>query len=731
VVLATGLGKTWLSAFDTHACEYRRVLFVAHREEILAQAMETFRTCRPNARLGRYTAAEKAMDADVVFASIQTLGRPAHLEKFAPDHFDYIVVDEFHHAAARTYRRLIDHFTPKFMLGLTATPERTDGGDLLSLCQENLVFRCDAFEAIEKDLLAKFRYFGVPDEVDYANIPWRSSKFDEAALTAAVSTHARAVNAFEQYRKHRGTRTLGFCCSTTHADFMADFFRQSGVRAASVHSGEGSAPRTTSLEQLRDGELDVVFAVDMFNEGVDVPSIDTVLMLRPTESAIVWMQQFGRGLRKAAGKTQLTVIDYIGNHRSFLTKVRALLSIAEGDRALTLALERIRAGEPLWPNGCDVTYELKALDIISGLLGSSSAGDALEAYYRDFQLRHEMRPTATEVLHAGFKPQSSGHGGWLNFVRHMGGLSERERQVHVRHAGFLGSLERTPMTRSYKMLVLKAMQQAGAFPGSIWINALTSGVEKLASQNPIFAQDISVPIHQQSALRKLLEESPIRAWTGDGSQADSYFRYRDGQFSTTFVASDADAPVLNDLAREIIDWRIAAYLARGDGADAPPVLAQVAEEGALWTGPDLWREYMREEIPPLFGLRFGTGSWHQGFVVKGRHVFLLVTLKKDDFIKDHQYEDRFLSPTRLRWRSQNQTNPQSRAGQIISGAEAGYSIHLFVRPAKKRGQGAAPFIYCGDVEFVSWDGSEPITVEWRLTSPVPPHLRRILEVPEG
>jgi HKD family nuclease/diadenosine tetraphosphate (Ap4A) HIT family hydrolase len=182
VVLATGLGKTWLSAFDSRP--FARVLFVAHREEILTQALETFRACRPGARLGRYAGAENDLEADVLFASVQTLGRVRHLRQFAPDTFDYIVVDEFHHAAARTYRALIDYFTPKFLLGLTATPDRMDGGDLLGLCQENLVFRCDAFEGIEAGLLSPFHYFGVPDEVDYANIPWRGRQFDEQALTA-------------------------------------------------------------------------------------------------------------------------------------------------------------------------------------------------------------------------------------------------------------------------------------------------------------------------------------------------------------------------------------------------------------------------------------------------------------------------------------------------------------------------------------------------------------------
>ena len=257
VVLATGLGKTWLSAFDSTSDDFHRVLFVAHREEILNQAIRTFRRIRPTASLGRYTGEEKTPSADVVFASIQTLGRATHLNRFDAAAFDYIVVDEFHHAAAVTYRRLIDHFTPKFLLGLTATPERTDGGDLLALCQENLVYRQDLMEGIRAELLCPFHYFGVPDEVDYKNIPWRSSRFDEKKLTEAVATNKRAENTLEQYSKRAGNRTLAFCCSQRHADFMANYFETSGVRARAVHSGPNSAPRAASLEHLDSGELDV------------------------------------------------------------------------------------------------------------------------------------------------------------------------------------------------------------------------------------------------------------------------------------------------------------------------------------------------------------------------------------------------------------------------------------------------------------------------------------------
>jgi superfamily II DNA or RNA helicase/diadenosine tetraphosphate (Ap4A) HIT family hydrolase len=465
VVMATGLGKTFLAAFDSEPS--KRVLFIAHREEILVQAMRTFRRLRPQARFGLYDGEQKEAEADVVFGSIQTLGRQAHLDRFDPKAFDYLVIDEFHHASAATYRRLIEHFEPGFLLGLTATPERTDGGDLLQLCGENLVYRCDLVKGIERGRLSPFHYFGVPDEVDYRNIPWRSSHFDEEALTNAVATKARAQNALEQWKKLGGKRTLAFCVSQRHADFMRGFFLDQGVKAAAVHAGESSDPRATSLEKLGRGELEVLFAVDMFNEGVDLPAIDTVMMLRPTESRILWLQQLGRGLRLQEGK-QLKVIDYIGNHRTFLLKARALLDLKSGDdRALSLALKKVVDNDWPLPKGCEITYELKALEIMKALLRLPKKDEALQSYYEDFRERTGQRPTAAETHHDGYAPRSTRkvYGSWLGFVEEMGDLSDVERAAFAAQKELLSELDSTQMTRSYKMLVLLAMLNADTLPG--------------------------------------------------------------------------------------------------------------------------------------------------------------------------------------------------------------------------------------------------------------------------
>jgi superfamily II DNA or RNA helicase/diadenosine tetraphosphate (Ap4A) HIT family hydrolase len=569
VVMATGLGKTWLAAFDTDREEFRRILFVAHREEILKQAVATFRRIRPAATIGLYTGSEKTPDAEILFASVQTLNRRAHLDRFARDAFDYIVVDEFHHAEAPTYRRLIDHFEPAFLLGLTATPERADGGNLLALCGENLVYRCAVPRGIELGLLCPFDYYGVPDHVDYENIPWRSSRFDEEALTTAVATRERATNILEQWRSRGGRRTLGFCVSQRHADFMRDWFRDHGVACAAVHAGPTSDQRALSLERLASGDLAVVFAVDMFNEGVDVPAVDTVMMLRPTESPVVWLQQFGRGLRRH-GEKRLSVIDYIGNHRTFLLKARTLLEVEGGSyRVLRAALERLQSGDFPLPPGCSVTYDLEALNILRALLPPEPPSDALREYYEDFRDRHGQRPSATETFHDGYLPRSARkeYGSWLGFVRTMGDLTAEQRSALDLGGRLLSGLETTHMTRSFKMLVIQAMLNTDTLPGDgIRIDALVSEFARLVGRSTKLRADVAVPLDDAARLRHLLETNPIAAWTGSGAIAgDVLFEYAHDTFRYLRPVADVLRAAFQQLVRELVDWRLAEYLSRSAG----------------------------------------------------------------------------------------------------------------------------------------------------------------------
>ncbi len=564
VVLATGLGKTWLAAFDS--AKFSRVLFVAHREEILSQAHRTFRTIRPDARLGYFTGKEKNRRADVLFASIQTLAN--HYRDFARDAFDYLVVDEFHHAAAASYRKVIDYFTPQFLLAITATPERTDGGDLLGLVGENVVYRCDLAAGIRQELLCPMRYHGVPDIIDYAQIPWRNRKFDIDALTAAVATQARAQNAFEQYEKLGGDRTVAFCVSQRHADFMAEFFRSRGQRAVAVHTGPESAHRSESLEQLAEGDLDIIFSVDVFNEGLDLPQVDTVMMLRPTESRVLWLQQLGRGLRKAPGKDHLVVIDYIGNHRTFLVKLQTLFLEIAGclrvgsDAELKAALDQLERGELNLPPGCEVTYDLETLDILAKMLKTAKA-EALSLWLEDFRTRHGRRPTASEAFHEGYDPRAVNkeYGSWLDFLKLKGALEEQEAEALEAHRQFLVHVGTTSMVKSYKMVLLQAMLSRVDISQPIGIDELTEAFIERARRSRLVAADLSVGLDNAQAVRKLLEKNPITAWTGGYSlaSASNYFTYSDELFRSTLPAGEHSSS-LTALTRELVDWRLADYL---------------------------------------------------------------------------------------------------------------------------------------------------------------------------
>ncbi|ORV46715.1 DUF3427 domain-containing protein [Mycobacterium conspicuum] len=569
VTMATGLGKTWLAAFDAAQARAGRVLFVAHREEILKQSRDVFRQVNPEAMMGLYFGGEKQPDADFVFATVQTLS--GSLDRFPPDAFDYVVVDEFHHAAAASYRKVLDHFTPRFLLGLTATPERLDGADLLSLCADNVVFECDLVEGIRRDELVPFHYWGVPDPVDFEPIPWRNGRFDPAALERAIETQDRAQSAFEEWQSHRGSRTLAFCASKHHADFMTDFFVQRGVRCASVHSGPSSAPRHQSIGELRSGALEVIFTVDIFNEGLDVPDIDTVLMLRPTESPVIFLQQLGRGLRIQEGKEALAVIDFIGNHRSFLLKPRTLLSLGRREAPSTLqVLAALESKDFGLPAGCSVDYDLTVVEMLK-TLSRTSARDAIEEYCRSYMEDEGLRPTAAQTFRAGFDPAvvTAHYGGWFQFLRSIDLLGEGEAALVDAHGDTLRAIQTESITKSYKLIAIRALLHEGALRTGDDIATNADVSRRLLLADPRLARD--VPLKEFPDLAAAPSEKwahywlkwPIAHLTGtgpDGARAPKLFRLDGDRIMPTFDVGDELGEVFDALAAELIEYRLANYV---------------------------------------------------------------------------------------------------------------------------------------------------------------------------
>ena len=559
VVMATGLGKTWLAAFDTNRPTFRRVLFLAHREEILRQSRDVFRRVRPDGELGLFYGEEKQPDADVVFATVQTLSR--RLDEFAPGRFDYIVVDEFHHAAAETYRRVIDHFRPKFLLGLTATPDRLDGADLLVLSGDNVAFECGMGEGIARGELAPFEYWGIKDVVDYEPIPWRNSKFDPEMLVAAVQTRERAAHALAEWRQKADVATLAFCCSITHADFMAEYFMEHGVAAVAVHSGDTSAPRRAAVEQLQSGAVKVIFTVDVFNEGVDIPEIGAVMMLRPTNSTVIFLQQMGRGLRTAAGKTNLQVIDFVGNHKSFLMKPRVLLGLGPTGRVPPRIADALESGALELPPGCSVNFDLELIAMFREMTAGTKP--AVESFCRDFAEEMDRRPTALQAHRAGFNPTSvrSGYGSWHGFLDSLDLLLPEEQLVLGRHEDVLRRFETESVTRSYKLVTLTALLRADRLRAGMNVAELAAESLELVRNDPRLVADIGDKTIDPATVSAAKWETFWRKWpidhlTGDGKP----FRFDGDRIVPAFRVDDGDGHTFDAMVAEIVEWRLADYL---------------------------------------------------------------------------------------------------------------------------------------------------------------------------
>ena len=560
VVLATGLGKTWLSAFDAKQLGARRILFVAHREEILNQAAETFVRIKPESRVGFYMGKQRDHSVDILCASIQTLGKEVHLERFAPQHFDYIVVDEFHHAAAPTYHRILNYFAPQFLLGLTATPDRTDRSDILSLCDDNLVYEYPLFEGVRRHFLVPFHYYGIYDEtVEYQEIPWRHGKFDQDLLAHKLATLGRARHALRMWNQHKQVRTLAFCVSRLHADFMAEYFHGNGVRASSVH-GESDMSRGEALELLEAGGLDIIFSVDLFNEGVDLPAIDTVLLLRPTESKVLFLQQIGRGLRKSNGKDRLVILDFVGNHQSFLHKPQALMGQSMTMRQLADFARKAEHNRLDLPEGCFVNYDLEVIDFLKGLDKKGA-----EKEYQILKDTLGRRPTLTEYYHFGanITQTRKQHGSWFGLLSDMEDLTKTEKALLSSLNHFLVEVETTSMSKSFKMILLEAFQSVDGWQKGVGLPELARASWQIIKRRPRLFSEIADSVRQldgaSNEWQQYWKRNPVKHWT---NKSPALFNIEGGRFEPTFSVEPSALKSFESMVQELIDYRLASYEAR-------------------------------------------------------------------------------------------------------------------------------------------------------------------------
>ena len=415
VIAATGVGKTHLAAFDYKASGAAGLLFIAHRENILIKSMEIFRSVLGKHGFGEILGAGKqtSSDTDAVFAMIQTLGRGENLSRFDPDHFDYIVVDEFHHGMAPTYRKVINHFRPRFMLGLTATPERMDGRDVLQLCDYNMAYEVRLLDAVDKGWLSPFQYFAVYDETDYRQITWRGTHYDDEELTKALNNDTRTAIVASNLRKYLPgfgkTKALAFCSTVSHAEYTARRLTEDhAIEAVALTGSTPMHDRMETLVRLEDQSdpLEVVCAVDIFNEGVDIPGLTHVLFLRPTQSFTVFLQQLGRGLRKAENKEYLVVIDFVGNFKKAHVAPLALSGYTSLEEFATDHALAFKMHYPVYtlPQGCFLDPDLEVWrvwdrEIRNILRGKISPEDRLKALYNDIRSDlGDTSPSLTDFL---------------------------------------------------------------------------------------------------------------------------------------------------------------------------------------------------------------------------------------------------------------------------------------------------------------------------------------------
>ncbi|MGW7197372.1 DUF3427 domain-containing protein [Streptomyces chryseus] len=688
LVAATGTGKTVMAALDYRSLirtygKDLRLLFIAHRKEILKQSQRTYRAVLDDASFGELLySGELPLGWKHVFASVQSL-TDQRLEQLARDHFDVIVIDEFHHATARTYRRVIEHFKPKQLLGLTATPERMDGENVQDeYFDGRIAAEMRLWEALENDLLCPFHYFGIPDGTNLTTLTWQRGAYDRAELEHALADNRErarlVVKAVQSKVSNPGTmRALGFCVTKAHAHFMADFFRQAGFQAKSLDSESSEGERETALEELRAGKLQAIFSVDLFNEGLDIPDVDTILLLRPTNSATVFLQQLGRGLRRTKTKPVLTVLDFIGQHRAefrFEQQFRALTNLSRNR-----LIEHMEHDFPQLPAGCQIILEGVSKELVLNNIRA--------------QLKADVRTLATEVKDYGETDLSAY-------------LQESRREIKELYKG----------SNSWTRILRYARLTTAPAP---------AGEEELLKRVHAFLH-VDDPERIHAYARLLADDAPryetLNATQQGYARMLFYTLWAKGGGFTSYQEGLSSLHEHNALRSEI--RQVLAHAL--DRTDHFPLPLEGPHRGLPL---NVHSSYNRSEILAALGVArlHGQmpGSFAQGvaWVQDLNTDALLITLEKNekDFSPTIRYKDYARSPTLFHWESQNSTAENSRTGlRYQQHVERGSHVLLFARRYKDTDIGKAqPWMLLGPAEYVEHTGSKPMGIIWKLRHELP------------
>lgn len=575
ILAATGVGKTYLAAFDSK--NYKRILFVAHREEILKQAAESFRNVRHSDDYGFFNNNEKTTDKSVVFASVYTLGKKEYLndQYFEPEYFNYLIIDEFHHAVNEQYRNIVKYFKPQFMLGLTATPERLDGKNIYEICDYNVPYEITLKEAINKGMLVPFHYYGIFDPTDYSKLHIVKGRYDETELNKTyIGNAVRYDLIYKYYCKYGSNRALGFCCSRVHANDMAREFCRRGIPSVAVYSnseGEFSENRETAISKLKNGEIKVIFSVNMFNEGVDITSVDMVMFLRPTESPVIFLQQLGRGLRKSRGKEYLNVLDFIGNYEK-AGRVRFLLTGKTENKTYN------QADRSDFPDDCIIDFDMKLIDLFSEMDRKNlKIKDQIDKEFWRIKDQLNKIPTRIDFFtyaddqiyelmlgHAKDNPLKN----YLEYLKSFDLLTDEEKVLYQGIGReFINYIETTNMSKVYKMPVLLAFYNHGQIRNCVteeqilesWKEFFSTGTNWKDLQDGITYEKYC-GLFDKEHLKKIIQ-MPVRYLLKSGV---GFFNQKE---KTVLSFSDELSKVIGNTAlihhmKDAIEYRIMDYYQR-------------------------------------------------------------------------------------------------------------------------------------------------------------------------
>jgi len=687
IVAATGTGKTVVAALDfkrlaTEAGRRPKLLFVAHRREILQQSLRTYREVLADASFGElYVSGARPERWDHVFASVQSLTAYG-VGNIPADAYEVVVIDEFHHAEASTYRRILARLAAGEFLGLTATPERGDGVDVRDFFDGRTAAELRLWDALGADLLTPFHYFGVADGTDLRRVDWRAGAYDTAALSNVYTgneVRARIIlgAVMDKIAYPLSMKALAFCVSVAHAAYMTGVFQRAGIPSAMITGTTAMHSREQAISDLRTGRINAIFAVDVFNEGVDIPTINTVLFLRPTESSTVFLQQLGRGLRAAPGKAVLTALDFVGHHRKefrFDQRYRALTGSTRAQ-----LLRDIETGFPFLPAGSQVVLDRQTQEsVLAHVKGQiSTTRKQLIADLRAHP-RHDLavflRDSGVELADVVRSDRS-----WTELRRDAG------LQVPLG-----GPREETLLKRVRAMVHVDDPERARAY--SQW----------LADDAP--AYDLA-----DSRLQAYGRMLFFSLWP-DGGGYDSY---------AAGLAALRQEPAAREDLRAVIGLGL---------ADAEHVTTSLT--GSLERRPlQVHARYTREEVVAALDYVSVEGrkpnSFREGVLYSEPAAAdaFFVTLKKSeaDYSPTTMYRDYAVSPTLFHWESQSGTSVASKTGQrYLHHAELGSHVLLFARPEKVSAFGSgAPYLFLGQADYVEHRGERPIAITWRLRTAMP------------